>query len=292
VFLSVFVVLFALAQCLRKEEEMMVTPFGYMPRGCVHHARENELVSYHDGILKIQTPEGRVRMERKGRCEFGKPVKNLKGSKTLADDPNGWAAYAMWLAAEDFSYFGGVWTVPDVPSQQLIQTLFLFTGFQNSYFLADEKGDAVVTSIIQPVLQWGNSDAGDEKYWAIASWFVAGDSAVYSDLKGPLNPGDIIVGNMTLQSGTKWQIVTEDATLKQSSTLTVDTDVSEVDAFVTLEVYGITDCSEYPNGSDTFTNLILQVGGQPVTPSWTPQTEVGCDESVEINSSTSVTINF
>jgi hypothetical protein len=29
----------------------------------------------------------------------------------------------------------GYWSVPPVPSDKSVQTLFLFTGFQNSYFL-------------------------------------------------------------------------------------------------------------------------------------------------------------
>jgi len=169
--------------------------------------------------------------------------------------------------------------------------LFLFTGFQNAYFLAEGKSEAI-TSIIQPVLQWGNSDAGNEKYWAIASWFVAGENAVYSDLKGPLNVGDTIIGNMTLLTDGKWQIVTEDSTLKTSTTLTVSTDVTEIDAFVTLEVYGIATCGDYPNGSDTFSNLYLEASGSSVTPSWEPDTEPYCDESVDIIGPTEVTLNF
>jgi len=209
--------------------------------------------------------------------------------------PDGWAAYAKWLTTSDFNFFGGYWTVPDTPSQTGLQTLFLFTGFQNSYFLAadDQKDAAVVTSIIQPVLQWGNSEAGDQKYWAIASWFVAGENAVYSDLKGPLNSGDTIVGNMTLVTApNKWTIETNDLTMGISSTLTAITDVEEIDAFITLEVYGISDCGDYPNGSDDFTNLYLEIGNKAVTATWTPDTEVGCQEAVTIVSPTEVTVKF
>jgi len=295
----VFTALFALTFCLKREEELIPTPYGYMPRGCVFHAHENEIVYFRDGILRIESTDivnGKVekttRLDRPAKCEYGKP-RRLGGKRGTEVLPDGWAAYAYWLTARDFNYYGGLWTVPSDPVQEGLQTLFLFTGFQNAYFAAEEGTDlADVTSIIQPVLQWGDSEAGDEKYWAIASWFVAGETAVFSDLKGPLNNGDTIVGNMTLVSGTQWQIVTEDSSLKLSTTLTVDTDVSEIDAFVTLEVYGITDCSDYPNGSDTFSSLVLKVDDSVVTASWSPDTEVGCEESVTIVSPSEVTLNF
>jgi hypothetical protein len=294
-FLCVLFALIAIVYSVERHENerLVLTPYGYIPKGCVHHANEDEIVYFHDGILKIVTAEGQTRLERPAKCEFGNPIKSRdihRGSR--AEEPDGWAAYAKWLTQSDFNFFGGYWTVPANPTQDGLQTLFLFTGFQNAYF---KRGvEAEVTSIIQPVLQWGNSEAGDEKYWAIASWFVAGENAVYSDLKGPLNNGDTIVGNMTLVggSGTKWTIETNDLTMGLDTTLTVDTSVEEVDAFVTLEVYGINSCEDYPNGSDDFTNLYLEIGGKEVTPTWTPDTELGCEESVDIVDSTEVIINF
>ena len=81
-------------------------------------------------------------------------------------EPNGWAAYALWLTSTAMNWFGGYWTIPATPVQQGLQTLFLFTGFQNAY--ANER---VGASIIQPVLQWGVSAAGGSKYWAISRLF-------------------------------------------------------------------------------------------------------------------------
>ena len=257
--------------------EYTLTPFGYMPRGCVHHASETDVVYWKDGEFKIESVDENgqtyTRVKRDHRCEYGPTLKEV------SPDPNGWAAYALYLTTSDFGYFGGIWTVPENPVQEGLQTLFLFTGFQNAYF--KRSPDAVV-SIIQPVLQWGNSEAGDEPYWAIASWFVAGESAVYGTLQGPCGNGDTIVGNMTLleASQEKWYIVTTDSTNGMTSPLTVVTKVNEIDAFVTLEVYGVSSCNDYPNGVDTFTNLVLKdSAGNDITPTWQTQTEPGCEEA-------------
>jgi hypothetical protein len=52
----------------------------------------------------------------------------------------------------------------------------------------------------------------------------------------------------------------------------VQTNVPEIDAFITLEVYGVTSCADYPNGSDTFSGLYITANGRPVTPSWSAVT--------------------
>lgn len=85
----------------------------------------------------------------------------------------------------------GQWNVPHYPQDEQVQTLFLFTGLQN--YASDP-------SIIQPVLQWGSSAAGNSKNWTIASWFVSSSHSSYSSLLGPVEPGDLIIGNMTLAS--------------------------------------------------------------------------------------------
>ena len=54
--------------------------------------------------------------------------------------------------------------------------------------------------IYPPVLQWGPSAAGGGNYWAVASWYADGQGgqAFYSQLVQVSNPGDILVGIMTL----------------------------------------------------------------------------------------------
>ena len=95
-----------------------------------------------------------------------------------------------------------------------------------------------------------------------------------------------------LTKNKQWTIETNDLTLGITTTLTAVTNVGEVDAFITLEVYGVSDCSEYPNGTDDFTNLYLEADNKEVTATWSPDTEFGCEESVNIVSPTEVDIKF
>jgi len=199
--------------------------------------------------------------------------------------PNGWAAYA-WAqhTGTQLSSYNGAWTVPPTPADQAAQTLFLFTGFQNSF-----TAPANVTNIIQPVLQWGASAAGGGKYWALASWYVdSNGNAFWSNLT-MTQSGHSIQGKMSLSSGTTWVIESIDATTGQTTTLTIATNTSEPFTFVTLEVYTISACGDYPTGSDLFSNLVFTPS---FSPAWNPVATPGCEESVSVVSPSSVQINF
>jgi len=274
------------AVALVMAEEMVLTPGGHRPASCVHAIDSySEYAQHHDdGSLSIFRfkPESNEYFVR----DHFPPCASSNGTKGLGL-PNGWAAYTVWQAGITMDSYGGYWTVPPTPTDQALQTLFLFTGFQNS-FLASGAG----VSIIQPVLQWGKSAAGGGAYWAIASWFVSSSNAVYSQIL-KVAVGDTILGNMTLDAAnSKWTISTNDTTLGISTPLTVQTGVAEIDAFVTLEVYGVTSCGDYPNGSDTFTGLYITANGAQVTPNWVVETEPGCSEAVTVLSPSQVKIIF
>eukprot|EP01095_Lingulamoeba_sp_RSL-Kostka_P004852 TRINITY_DN1608_c0_g1_i1.p1 TRINITY_DN1608_c0_g1~~TRINITY_DN1608_c0_g1_i1.p1 ORF type:complete len:284 (-),score=130.53 TRINITY_DN1608_c0_g1_i1:142-993(-) len=261
------------------------TPFGDVPKECVHFVGENDVVEHTDTLLIIHRYNG----DELINSETHKPCYEFQRmqDRLAAPEPNGWAAYAEDLTNKNFDSFGGVWTVPNKPQQDGLQTLFLFTGFQNSMGFED-----VGVSIIQPVLQWGQSEAGGGEYWAIASWFVGAGNAVYSTLE-KCTPGDVIVGNMTLDTdNNKWEIVALDQDNNLKSSINVLTGVNEVDAFVTLEVYGVSTCADYPNGNDQFYDLTLSQNGTPFVAAWKPETETGCDESVQIVSSSTINIKF
>lgn len=270
-------------------EEWVLTPNGERPLSCVHHIDSalEHAVHHADGSLSIMRlkPETNEYFVKEHHEPCPHALRNATAQTAL---PNGWAAYTVWQAGIVMDSYGGIWSVPPTPSVKAVQTLFLFTGFQNSFFAANAAG----VSIIQPVLQWGTSAAGGGQYWAIASWFVGGAHTVYSDLK-QVSTGDTIVGNMTLNASTqKWAIVTNDTTSGVTTSISVSTQVTEIDAFVTLEVYGVTACGDYPNGSDTFSDLFITASGKQVTPRWVAQTEPGCNESVKIVSPSTIIINF
>jgi len=91
-------------------------------------------------------------------------------------------------------------------------------------------------------------------------------------------------------AGTVWTIQTIDMTAGQQTTLNIATNTTEPWAFVTLEVYTVSTCLEYPTGSVPFTNLMFTPTG--FSPSWNTEVSPGCNENVQVNGPTSVTISF
>jgi hypothetical protein len=122
----------------------------------------------------------------------------------------------------------------------------------------------------------------------LASWYVdSNGNAFFSELTNT-SPGNNIQGNMVL-NGRSWEIQTIDTTASQTTTLNIATNTTEPWAFVTLEVYTVSSCLEYPTGDVPFTNLVFS---PQQTPSWSVEVSPGCNENVVVNSAGSVTISF
>jgi hypothetical protein len=267
-----------------------LTPFGYAPIQCIYKADEQSSIeTLKDGSLKIRGREGEINIPPCPYNWLKDDVLKRFNNKTQSQAklPNGWAAYVYYPTKSPVTVFNGVWPVPSPPVQTDSQTLFLFTGLQNEY-KTGQPGASL--TIIQPVLQYGLSEAGGGPNYYIASWFVGAGNAVYSPLK-EVKTGSVIVGNMT-GSGNTWSIVSYDTQSKQTSSINVNTGDNELYAFVTLEVYGVSSCNDYPNGSTTFSSLSLKTSGGQATPKWTPVTEDGCSEAVTVIDPNTVKIIF
>jgi hypothetical protein len=194
---------------------------------------------------------------------------------------NGWVEDAEFTY-NSITFLNGDWNVPSAPSSSNGQTIFLFDGLEPS-----NSG-----SIVQPVLQYGTSAAGGGNYWICASWYViSGGNYCYAS---PINVavGDQILGQIAWTTSGQWYITCQDNNTNAASLLSTGNAITETQAFATLEVYGVSSCNEYPaSGSTAFSQLGVQVG---VTPSWTGQVLIndGCGESVNVISSSAVTLNY
>lgn len=250
-----------------------LTPSGCVPLACIHVLNDNDasvaqlangdfLVTYSSGQTQTFAP-----------CAPGSPLINT----------NGWveAAYDNVLVEQ----ISGKWTVPEAPSHNDDQTIFIFDGTENS----------PQTDIIQPVIQWGSSAAGGGAYWALASWYVYSSGYFVSKLIN-INVGDVILGTQTTSHCNKsgscdWTITGTDETLKTSTTLKVTGLDPQEHAVLTLEVYGVLSCSDYPaSGSTTFKSLKVNRG----TPSWTGYVFIndGCGEKVTVVNDHTVTLYY
>eukprot|EP01125_Pyxidicula_operculata_P005103 TRINITY_DN1867_c0_g1_i2.p1 TRINITY_DN1867_c0_g1~~TRINITY_DN1867_c0_g1_i2.p1 ORF type:complete len:275 (+),score=31.09 TRINITY_DN1867_c0_g1_i2:32-856(+) len=196
----------------------VLTPFGYMPKECVHALGPNGRIETVDGKLHLLSANGTRTVHE--AC--------MNKRRSLQQSPPyGWAAYAEYYIGSGVKSFAGQWNVPDIPKSDVTQTLFLFTGLQNTVL------ESQSATIVQPVLQYGPSQAGGGSYWAIASWYVGMGNAVFGNLV-QVQPGDTIYGVMATQSNGDWQVVTRSVKTGVSSSIVTSTPITEPYAFVTL----------------------------------------------------------
>lgn len=217
----------------------VMTPFGPMDASNVHE--------YNGTIVDAAAV----------MAKYGSNNPNLQKLRTPSSANDGWNEYAYWISPNSLSSFSGYWTVPSAPTATFnsTQVVFLFIGLQNS----------PITTIIQPVLQWGCSAAYCGNNWELASWMVIGNSAYYSH---PISAstGDQIFGSMTNDFGQVWTITTKDVTQNTQTAEQVSTSTNFVEADVTLETYGLPSQCSYLPGNTDFTSLSINNGG--TTPSW------------------------
>jgi|SRR5271167_4500813 len=257
-------------------EGYVSTPFGYFHPSCVRHLAKGDTlladgrVSHVDGkvdaIARICDhphfpPAGLLVPEQTARAEAEAP-------------PDPQIEYISALSRfEPYSKLSASWTVPPLPTAEDGQTLYLFPGFQDFY---KRNGSG---SILQPVLQYGQSAAGGDNYWAIASWNCCLDGFMnYSDLV-KVYPGDSILGSITstcnpeVYSCPKWNVLTTDETTQQSTELKETPSEGQVWNWAlgaVLEVNNVIQCGDYPANSDvTFSvNLHDQAGRLILRPRW------------------------
>jgi len=159
-------------------------------------------------------------------------------------------------------------------------------------------GDPASIDIIQPVLQYGVSEAGGGNYWSLASWYVTTDENVFYSSSEQVNVGDNIFGNLTRVNSTAWYIGSLDTTTNQNTFVVVDDPRLESQpwAFCTLEVYSVADCAQdYPPQSSPlkFTNMVLYAAGSQVEPIWNDNNNgQDCGANITIINPSSVTVTF
>src|SRR6266487_356328 len=252
-------------------DEYVLTPGGLRPKSRVYKIEVGYALDVADRRLRVMSPSGEVLAELGTLPQRppGRPlmprnvVHPLLAAGLKPAFGGGWITYASWSnnTGTPVSAFATTWTVPPAPSTQSGQTIFLFNGIQNS------------TAIYQPVLQWGSSAAGGCNYWAVASWYADGQGgqAFHSQLI-QVNPGDTLVGVMTLsgQSGSSFSYNCQFQGIANSG-LPIQNVQQLTWSVETLEAYGITRCSDYPDTDIiTFRGINIQIGSSTPTLSWLP----------------------
>lgn len=180
--------------------------------------------------------------------------------------PGNWVEdYYGWAVGPRFTYnrLHADWTVPPQPQVAGSQLLYLFPA------LTAQFGTA---GILQPVLQWGVSPAGGGQYWAIAGWWVWQDGTYFYSQLATVYPGDSlrgdIVGSYCNDYGVcEWEVRVWDFSrgiFIISNTFFDPEAIYKVAYPGALEVYNVTQCGHYPNGSSGVTQF-MSVGAYEPT---------------------------
>jgi len=266
------------------------TPIGKLPSECVHTVKSGSRIFDEDNLIRVEHPSHLPYFLP--HCDISN---YLKQKKRLPQEYDGWLAYTTYHNPVGFKSFLGYFSVPNEP-QSDPEVLYLFTGLQNVDWIPIVDPQPPVFDIIQPVLQYPGDNGN---YWSVRSWYVTLNSGVINSDEVQVSVGDNIFGNMTRVGAHSWYIggtssasgLTSEITVFHKNRLT-----SQPWAYNTLECYGCGGgCSYEPTTPIQFTKLsLIDENGHTVMPQWVPHTSPNrlCHEKANVNSPTSVTINF
>jgi hypothetical protein len=250
-------------------QDLVLTPGGFRSRSLVQQVTEGHAVHMTDGRARL------MNLSTGALIDLPKITAEEKVAPALG---SGWIAYAYWNngTGNSLSSFRTTWQVPPEPASKSNQIIFLFNGIQN---YGNNFG------ILQPVLQWGVSAAGGGQYWAVASWYVtSGGQAFHTNLV-KVNPGDTLIGVMTLSghTGSSFNYSSQFQGIA-GTTLPVNNIAELLWCNETLEAYTVNACSEYPGIDHTaFRSISIQTGNVTPALNWTPVNKVtDCGQSAKV----------
>jgi hypothetical protein len=265
------------------DNKITVTPGGPRSRSEVH------LVAPSDPVITAARIETSIRKSE----QAGRP------------DQANWIT-AAWLdmAGTSIRSFSTSWKVPAAPVKQSSQLLYLFSGME----------PANASTIIQPVLQWGDSGPDEDgknrtgKFWIAASWIVpAPDGHTYHTPHVRVSPGDSLAGAVTLIKKSTGECIYVCEFKGLAGTRFLTPAIPELVWCVeTLEAYELNgsanppydlgSVAEYPAAKFTsFDAINVLIDGTPSNASWTAsdyETKFGEHTSVVVNSSKNAEIQI
>jgi hypothetical protein len=258
---------------LNPPAEFVLTPGGYRHKSLVHAIDAGVALDFEASEIRLMDVARKTTIKQVPASPTAPGAVPALGS--------GWIAYAYWNngTGTPVSLFKSMWQVPPPPAvQDPGEVVFLFNGIQNY---------GTNFGILQPVLQWGVSAAGGGAYWSVASWYVtSGGQAFHTNLVR-VNPGDTLVGVMTLtgQSGSLYSYTSQFQGIA-GTTLPVQNIAELMWCNETLEAYGINACGNYPATPLTgYTEITIRTGATVPAVTWTPVNRVtDCGQHCAVDS--------
>ncbi|KAF8313643.1 hypothetical protein DL93DRAFT_2156138 [Clavulina sp. PMI_390] len=231
--------------------ETALTPFGERPIANIHPVPLGGSIQHVGNQIHLLDDKGTLLhvAENSGTKVREEPTPASKRSPP-APLQTGWIAYAYWYntGTSPIKSFTTTWTVPPIPARNDGQTLFTFNSIEPA------SGNA----ILQPVLQYGPSAAGGGAYYAVASWYLVGNS-VYHTSPVRVSVGATLNGLISLisWSGSSFNYYTSFTNIA-GTTLSVYGSAQLVWATETLEVYGVKYLTDFSSGSTVFSNINIR----------------------------------
>lgn len=275
------------------KEPLVLTPYGYRHPDCVLEVPNGATVRpspQNPQMLEILQADGLGTYYHNVPAHCANDIAQIK-EKSLRRTPpatnvgstNGWLDYGGWYPPQgqnNLNSFTSTYVVPGNPPTQSPQVLFYFIGMQDN-----DAPNAV--NIIQPVLTWGNGYT----QWYLASWACCPSNiTVHSPYLFGLSAGSTAYGTINRVSDSTWSI---DSVFNGKHT-TLNAQVGDYIynwADVTLEVYSVSDCSQFAPGRASFNDLVLKdKQGQTLNPNWQFTGATVCGGTIRQTSSTSIYI--
>jgi hypothetical protein len=258
-----------------------VTPDGLMYKSCVHQVPDGAMIDTTTDTVTLDD----VVIAKYEPCPYKETIQNHDSAQTLAqkldNDANalipladGWWLSSFYSSPNQITYVSANWTVPPAPVQTGA-TVFLFPS-------AEPYAE---NAIVQPVLQWGVSQAGGGNYWGIADWYVDSSGNAYISSLQKTTSGHQLLGTISRSSGSSstWNMQISDKTGGISTTLNFNTGMTSWNTAEggVLEAYNISSCRQLPaTTSLAFTNVTVKEGGT-VAPYWSSRVDYStCADSV------------
>ncbi|KAF8181947.1 hypothetical protein K438DRAFT_1767672 [Mycena galopus ATCC 62051] len=250
--------------------EQVLTPGGYRAKTNVFEIPPGGSIVHFGSKVHVLAANGTV-----AHVADSHPEKAHRPRDLL----DGWIAFAWWLnpGLAPISSFRTTWEVPPVPDSDNGQTVFLFNALQ-------PNGSS---AILQPVLQYGPSNAGGGSFWAVATWYVDGTGNAFFTTPVPVISGQTLQGVITLTgSDASNSTFTYNAKFTDVPGTSMNlTGAAELTfAAETLEAYGITALSDYPAGSTVFSAVDLTLAdGMVPSIAWSAEGDLADGVSITVD---------
>jgi hypothetical protein len=271
------------ANSATREDPLVLTPFGYKLQSHVHYLPpDHDLTEASGRLLEIDHASKRVindfgevsvrqSLSHDSMRSTGNnvDVRGIVVPKTNLSSPtdNGWVTFAQWhnTTGTPIKSFVTDWVVPPAPTTNHGQTIYLFNALEDGLGVFDATD---TQHIIQPVLQWGPSNAGGGALWTITNWYGPGPTGnyFYGDLD-TVAVGTGLQGVITFvgQNGNAYDYNSSFTGFPANSQYTM-LNVPEMNwTYETLEVYNVQSSTDYPTATAAYPLLDVPMNNIQLT---------------------------